>query len=130
MLRVDPDGDVTAANAVHLAPYLNGSEIAIETGLPLGLDARATYTASHFRLKPREQLTLMTDGVPEARNAQGELFGFEQTAAIAARSAEEIASTAQRFGQNDDVTVVKLTWEPALLSPSASLVFSEAPIVP
>ena len=130
VLRVDPDGNVTAANAGHLAPYLNGSEIAIETGLPLGLDARATYSASHFRLKPREQLTLMTDGVPEARNAQGELFGFEQTAAIAARSAEEIAVTAQRFGQNDDVTVVKLTWEPALLSPSASLVFSEAPIVP
>ena len=130
VMRIDPDGNVTAANAGHLAPYLNGGEIAIETGLPLGIDARATYTASHFRLKPREQLTLMTDGVPEARNAQGELFGFDNTAAIAVKSAEDIAATAQRFGQNDDVTVVKLTWEPALLSPSASLIFSEAPIVP
>lgn len=130
VLRVDPDGNVTAANAGHLAPYLNGSETAIETGLPLGLDARSAYSASHFRLKPREQLTLITDGVPEARNAQGELFGFEQTAAIAGRSAEDIAATAQRFGQNDDVTVVKLTWEPALLSPSASLIFSDVPIVP
>lgn len=130
VLRVDPDGNVTAANAGHLAPYLNGKELAVESGLPLGLDVRTTYAESRFRLKPREQITLMTDGVPEARNVQGELFGFENTAAITGKSAEDIAETARQFGQNDDVTVVKLTWEPALLSPTASLIFSEAPIVP
>ena len=92
-----------------------------------GLDAESTYGESRFRLKPGEQLTLITDGVPEARNTAGELFGFEKTAAISNESAEAIAEKALTFGQLDDVTVVKLTWQPALLSPSASLMFSGEP---
>ena len=66
------------------------------------------YTESTFRLAEDEQLTLVTDGVVEARNGTGELFGFDRTAAIAAGSAESIARTAQDFGQNDDITVLTL----------------------
>jgi len=54
-------------------------------------------------------LTLVTDGVVEARAASGELFGFERTAAIAAHPAESISRTAQDFGQDDDITVLTLT---------------------
>jgi serine phosphatase RsbU (regulator of sigma subunit) len=53
-----------------------------------------------------EQLTLMTDGVIEARGESGELFGFERTLAISGKSAQSIASTAETFGQDDDITVV------------------------
>jgi hypothetical protein len=48
----------------------------------------------------------------EARNAQGELFGFERTAAISGTSADQIARAAQQFGQEDDITVLTLTLAP------------------
>jgi len=37
VLRADPDGTLTVANAGHIAPYLNGKELTIDNGLPLGL---------------------------------------------------------------------------------------------
>jgi hypothetical protein len=109
VLRVMPNGQVTAANAGHLPPYLDGKEVALEGGLPLGLSVDTKYTETNFRLGENEQLTLISDGVVEARGAQGELFGFERTAATARESAEQIASTAQRFGQADDITVLTVT---------------------
>jgi hypothetical protein len=38
VLRADSDGTLTVANAGHLAPYLNGKELSLENGLPLGLE--------------------------------------------------------------------------------------------
>jgi serine phosphatase RsbU (regulator of sigma subunit) len=57
---------------------------------------------------------MMSDGVVEARNAAGELFGFERTQAISSQSAESVAQAAQAFGQEDDITVVSLTFAGAL----------------
>jgi serine phosphatase RsbU (regulator of sigma subunit) len=54
-------------------------------------------------------LTLLTDGVVEARNNTGELFGFERTAAASTQPAESIAKTAQAFGQDDDITVLTIS---------------------
>jgi len=107
-LRVDSDGTLTVANAGHIAPYVNGTELPLENGLPLGLDAGSTYLESTFRLALAEQLTLMTDGVVEARDRTGELYGFDRAAVIASGSAESIARAAQEFGQEDDITVVTL----------------------
>ena len=108
--RLDADGTLTAANAGHIAPYFNGAELPFENGLPLGLNAQATYPESQFQLSPGGQLTLITDGVVEARNGTGELFGFERTAAIATNAAEDIARAAQAFGQEDDITVLTLEY--------------------
>ncbi len=113
VLRIASDGRVTAANAGHLAPYLGNKELAVESGLPLGLAADATYPETEFRLEIEEQLTLMTDGVIEARRKDGELYGFERAAAIASGPAESIASAAQEFGQEDDITVLTLKLVPA-----------------
>jgi len=109
VLRADADGKLTIANAGHISPYRNGAELALENALPLGLAESATYNESTFRLAENEQLILLTDGVVEARNPAGELFGFERTAAISTESAQNIASAAQRFGQEDDITVLTLT---------------------
>jgi len=106
VLRADPDGTLTASNAGHIAPYLDGKELSLENGFPLGLAPEANYPESIFRLSAEAQLTLMTDGVVEARNRTGELFGFPRTASIATQSAESIAHTAQSFGQDDDITVL------------------------
>ena len=55
---------------------------------------------------------LLSDGVIEARGSNGELFGFDRTAAISTQSAEEVAKAAQAFGQEDDITVLTLTFAP------------------
>ncbi len=113
VLRADPDGKLTAANAGHIPPYVNGKEIALENGLPLGLAAESTYPEATVNLRPNVQLTLLTDGIAEARNSSGELFGFDRTAAISVQPAEEVARAAQQFGQEDDITVLTLKFEEA-----------------
>jgi sigma-B regulation protein RsbU (phosphoserine phosphatase) len=100
------DGNLVLTNAGHLAPYVNGEEVPCENGLPLGLLAGIDYPETALQLQPGDQLTLLTDGVLEARNQAGELFGFERTADISAQSAETIAQRAQQFGQEDDITVL------------------------
>ncbi len=110
---VMPDGAVTLANAGHLPPYLAGSEIAVESSLPLGLASNTTYPETHFQLPQGVQLTLLSDGVVEARNSEGKLFGFDRTAAVSNGSAEEVARAAQSHGQEDDITVLTVTRVPA-----------------
>jgi len=109
ILRVDSDGTLSAANAGHLAPYYDGSEVMLENSLPLGLAGNASYVEKEVSLAPGAQLTLVTDGVVEARDDSGMLFGFERAAAISRESAESIAKTAQQFGQEDDITVLTLS---------------------
>jgi stage II sporulation SpoE-like protein/beta-galactosidase-like protein len=121
ILHIDGDGAGTIANAGHLLPYVDSVELEVENGLPLGLDATASYPEFAFRLAPGSCLTMMTDGVVEARNRKGELFGFERTRIIAAQIPESIAREAQAFGQQDDITVVsiqrtRLTEKPAAIS--------------
>ena len=110
VLRVDADGTLTAANAGHLAPYVDGKEFATESGLPLGLAAEVHFAESSFPMLPSARMTLVTDGVVEARSASGELFGFDRTAAISTNPAEDIARAASTFGQEDDITVLSLTF--------------------
>jgi serine phosphatase RsbU (regulator of sigma subunit) len=104
--RIAANGELTIANAGHLAPYLDGQEVAVDTGLPLGLDAGADYPETRLPFPPHAQLTLLSDGVVEAASAQGELFGFDRTAAMSRQPAADIAEAARAWGQNDDITVV------------------------
>ena len=108
-MSIPHDGKLTAANAGHLAPYINGRELPLQNGLPLGLEAKTTYAESTFTLGANEQLTLLTDGVVEARGKSGELFGFQRTATIATGTADAIAQMARDFGQEDDITVLTLS---------------------
>jgi serine phosphatase RsbU (regulator of sigma subunit) len=108
VLRADSDGALTVANAGHIPPYCDGEELAMEGGLPLGLDARSTYDETKFELKQGAQLTLLTDGVVEARSATGELFGFTRAQAWSRKNAEQMVEAARAFGQEDDITVVTL----------------------
>ena len=108
-VKLNRNGAVLISNAGHLAPYRNGEELAVEAGLPLGLIADTAYPESRFEVNCGDSLTLMSDGVVEARDSKGNLFGFERTQAVSTRSAAEIASAAMQFGQEDDITVVKLT---------------------
>ena len=110
VLRCDTDGKLTTANAGHVAPYVAGKELPLENGLPLGLAANSTYAECCFQLAPDQQLTLLTDGVVEARDKAGALLGFDRSAALSTQPAEAIASAAQAFGQDDDITVLTLSY--------------------
>ncbi len=110
---ISHDGKLTIANAGHPPPYRNGAEGPSTPGLPLGISAGIQYEESYSLLDHDTCLTFVSDGVVEARNAQGELFGFDRTAAISTQAAAEIASAAQNFGQEDDITVLTLTFSPA-----------------
>ena len=108
VIRLDLDGSGATANAGHLAPYLGTQELSMDNGLPLGLSPQVVYRESSFHLDSGQELTLLTDGVVEARAKTGELFGFERTASLTTLSAEHIAATAAAFGQQDDITVLKI----------------------
>ena len=108
-------GILTLANAGHLAPYVNGCEVECIPGLPLGI-AETEYAETTVRIAPGDRLTLLSDGVVEARNKKGELFGFERTQTLSRERAEQIARAAQAFGQDDDITVLTVVLAPAGVS--------------
>jgi hypothetical protein len=109
-LRIEANGACTVANAGHLPPYLNGQEVDLSPALPLGLIEDASYESVRFAIPPEARLTLCTDGLPEASNPAGELFGFARVSELLSRCAHanEIAEAACSFGQDDDITVVTL----------------------
>jgi len=100
------DGDVVLSNAGHLPPYLNSQEVALPGGLPLGVTADVSYEEVRLYLHPGDRLLLMSDGVVEARQSSGELFGFERVHNLSNQSAFYIADAAKTFGQEDDITVL------------------------
>jgi len=110
ILRITADGEVTMANAGHLAPYLNGKEMQMEGALPLGMLPGADFPVMHFHLALGDTLMLMSDGVAEAQDPQKRLFGFERIEEMLQRpiSAAALASAAQSFGQEDDILVLRV----------------------
>ncbi len=100
---IQPNGDAIIANAGHPSPHCDGREVETEPCLPLGIAAGALYPES---VAQGERFTFVSDGVVEAANAKGELFGFERTLDISSKSAQEIAEAAKAWGQTDDITIV------------------------
>jgi hypothetical protein len=105
-------GEVAIANAGHLAPYRDGEELPVDSGLPLGIVEDVSWPETVHAFGESERLTFVSDGVVEARSPTGELYGFERTRAISTRAAEEIASEARAFGQEDDITVLTIGLAP------------------
>jgi serine phosphatase RsbU (regulator of sigma subunit) len=82
---LDPaENSVTLVNAGHLPPILRrrlgeveplGEEI---SNLPLGVDHDVKYEQAVYPLQPGETLTLYTDGITEAMNSDGDLYGQDR----------------------------------------------------
>ena len=107
-VRLDRSGHYDIANAGHISPYIGGSEIDTSPSLPLGLAGGQQYELTRGMLKAGQRLVLLSDGVLEARSSKGELYGFERLRLLTLKPAQEIADTAQRFGQDDDITVLTI----------------------
>jgi hypothetical protein len=106
--HLSASGRLVLANAGHIPPYRNGLELPMPGALPLGMLGGITYDLVMAQLQPGDRLTFVSDGVIEAQNKSGELLGFDRTQKMSTRSAIEIAETANRFGQIDDITVVTI----------------------
>ncbi len=75
--------ELTYVNGGHNPPLLcragqvRPAELTL-TGLPLGIEADATYEQRALHLLPGDLMLLYTDGVTDAMNAQGQDFGMER----------------------------------------------------
>jgi serine phosphatase RsbU (regulator of sigma subunit) len=106
--HISADGQVTVANAGHLSPYLDGIEVELPGALPLGVLNDVRYESTRFPLGNSSRLAFYSDGVVEAQNQKGELFGFDRARSISTQPAAAIAEAARQFGQEDDITVVTI----------------------
>ncbi|MEW5957751.1 MAG: GAF domain-containing protein [Chloroflexota bacterium] len=120
---------LTLASAGMVAPIIateTGCRFVPVSGLPIGSPVSdLTYTEYQLVVPPFTALIFTSDGIVEARNENGEIFGFERlektiNEIISSQQAETIAEhiihTAQRFTgdaeQNDDMTVVVIIVKP------------------
>jgi hypothetical protein len=106
--RLDPSGGVALANAGHLPPWLNGAEVTFPGSLPLSLLGSVTPEQINLEMCHGDRLTVITDGVVEARDAHGTLFGFDRTQALMQESPIALAEAALHHGQDDDLTVISI----------------------
>jgi len=86
---------LTVANSGLPRPiYVHGgkNEVIEATGLPLGLFDEAEYDEFNFRMKPGDMFVFFSDGILDARNAKGELFGRGRTEKVVAECAGQSAA--------------------------------------
>ncbi|MBI2825146.1 MAG: SpoIIE family protein phosphatase [Planctomycetia bacterium] len=88
--------EVTIVNAGHMAPFLRHADATVEAigvdaaGVPLGVDADHEYQQFAVRLAAGDSLTLFTDGLSEAMNAAGDLYGLDRLEARLTSPAEGV----------------------------------------
>ena len=77
---LDPrEGRLQIANAGHNLPTQRTDQGVVEqlvTGMPLGLMPEMIYDEIEITLAPGDSLLVYSDGLVEAHNSQGEMFGF------------------------------------------------------
>ena len=121
-------GMVEFCNAGHDAPYLlrkgeRPRQIPAAGGPPLCTLDEYSYARITFDLEPGDKLCLITDGVTEAMNTDGCIFGRERAAAALAALpfgadahavTQELRTAVQSFvdGEepSDDLTILTLRW--------------------
>jgi serine phosphatase RsbU (regulator of sigma subunit) len=120
-LSVTRDGRAAYTSAGHPPVFLRRLsgvvEELISVGMPVGMLPDRSYPVQSVQLNSGDMLLLYTDGVPEASNEQGELFGlervrglmrrgFETPRALSAALYENLAEYHDMERLQDDVTFV------------------------
>jgi serine phosphatase RsbU (regulator of sigma subunit) len=117
-------GHLVYANAGHDLPYLHRNGEAEELrarGMPLGLMSKMSYEEKETTLHFGEAALLYSDGLVEAHDPEGEMFGFPRLRALLAEhSAEEerlvgdflmeelFSFVGEGWEQEDDITLLTL----------------------
>jgi serine phosphatase RsbU (regulator of sigma subunit) len=83
----------------------------MEGALPLGIIEEAEPSVLRLQFEPGDTLLLMSDGIVEATDAEGHLFGFERIRELLGSkiTAAGLAAAAQDFGQEDDISIISIT---------------------
>jgi serine phosphatase RsbU (regulator of sigma subunit)/predicted ester cyclase len=121
---LDPkSGSLSYANAGHDLPYLrhrNGDAEELRArGMPLGLMPGMSYEQKETILQAGETALLYSDGLVEAHDPQGEMFGFPRLRELVAKHGDETSLeetllkelhsfTGEGWEQEDDITLVTL----------------------
>jgi serine phosphatase RsbU (regulator of sigma subunit) len=120
---LDPaKGCLCYSNAGHNLPYLRTNQGVKElraTGMPLGLMPGMTYEEKETFIDPGDCVILYSDGLVEAHNEEGEMFGFPRLRSLLGASGNGAATietllaelaefTGPAWVQEDDVTFVTL----------------------
>jgi len=114
VLKITPDGDCEFLNCGHVpAVRVTGGKILrpTEGNLPLGLIPTAEFETYTFRLNPGDRVVLVSDGVNEAQNREGEFFGDERLESTVLAGQDLFAAVsdfAQGAPPSDDCTTVEL----------------------
>jgi serine phosphatase RsbU (regulator of sigma subunit) len=118
-------GRLRYANAGHDLPYLHRNGEAEELrarGMPLGLMPGMGYEEKEIDLDVGEGVFFYSDGLVEAHDPEGEMFGFPRLRALVAEHAEEAALgeylleelysfAGEGWEQEDDITILTLKRE-------------------
>src|SRR5215204_1177673 len=120
---LDPkSATLTYANAGHDLPYLHRNGEAEELrarGMPLGLMPAMNYEEKEMVLQAGEAALFYSDGLVEAHDPQGEMFGFPRLRALVAEQGEErslgdfcleelYSFVGEGWEQEDDITLLTL----------------------
>ncbi len=127
--KLDSSGHLTYANAGHCAPLLVRKTGLIErldaNSMPVGLLAGTSFSLDHRDLSPGDRIVLYTDGITEAQNDRGQLFGRKRLReavqrAVGATCAElhraihdAVLSFTAGAEQADDLTLVVVEYRGA-----------------
>ena len=120
---LDPNsGSLTYANAGHDLPYVHQGDSAEELrarGMPLGLMPQMSYEEKEIVFEAGEAALLYSDGLVEAHDPKGEMFGFPRLRALVAEHGEESSLgdflleklytfVGEGWEQEDDITLLTL----------------------
>jgi serine phosphatase RsbU (regulator of sigma subunit)/predicted ester cyclase len=120
---LDPQsGTLRYANAGHDLPYLyrNGKAEELKArGMPLGLMPQMGYEQKEIVLEEGEAALFYSDGLVEAHDPTGEMFGFPRLRALVAQHGEErtlgnllledlYSFVGEGWEQEDDITLLTL----------------------
>jgi serine phosphatase RsbU (regulator of sigma subunit) len=91
---------LTMVNAGHLPPLRRrGAEIedfgGSAGGLPLGCDENRRYEQVEIALAPGDTIVLYTDGISDAMNAQGQVYGSKRLRAAIAKAPSGVEEVGQ-----------------------------------
>lgn len=79
-------------------------ELPTEQAYPLGAGPQTEYPVLDIHLEPGDRVVLCSDGIMEAQNEQGAMFGFERTAASIQRACDQrLSANAVIAALMDDV---------------------------